>query len=422
MSKTAPWQQAARDALQDDSPLVPATGRVERLSIDVRDGGQSELVSLAFRDGRLTWSCTCGQLRCRHAAAALRLLAGEASDRPSDPASATASGGYAPVLRTAAASARPDEIEGRALADVLEDVITAVVRAGVLAPESPSVDEALQRLVDLAPQPLPLGIGRWIGRLRAALDEGDVEAVAGVLDGASRVVDDLRAGRATPEASQRVVSWLGALARDVETVQRISDRVLIEVAREWLTGTERAAIERRYLVDLRSAEIYREERVRGAATASYGPCPRMVHVGLAEVEQGARPKRIRLLQYSVSTRIAHEAWHQLAAHAVPSFEALARSYREASGAFPGLAEPFAVVAPARYARSPRLVPVDTEGRPLPLASAEDPAALRYVDAETQHADPAWIAGRLVDADGVLMLLPASLGFVEDGRLRHRRVR
>lgn len=422
MSKAAAWQQAAREALQNEPATSSENGQVERLSIDVREGAQSELVSLAFRDGRLTWSCTCGQLRCRHADAALRLLAGEASERPSDPASATASGGYAPVLRTAAASDRPYEVEPRALADVLEDVVTAVVRAGVLAPESPSVDEALQRLVDLAPQPLPLGIGRWIGRLRATLDEGDVEAVARVLDGASRVVDDLRAGRATPEASQRVVSWLGALARDIETVERISERVLIEIAREWLTGTERAAIERRYLVDLRSAEIYREERARGAATASYGPCPRVVHVGLAEVEQGARPKRIRLLQYSVSTRIEHEDWHQLAAHAVPSFEALARSYREASSAFPGLAEPFAVVAPARYARSPRLVPMDTEDRPLPLASAEDPAALRYVDALAEDADPAWIAGRLVDADGVLMLLPASLGVVREGQLRHRRVR
>jgi hypothetical protein len=187
----------------------------------------------------------------------------------------------------------------------------------------------------------------------------------------------------------------------------ISDRTLLEVSREYLHGIERAGIERRHLVDLDSGEVFREERARGAAGASVGPCPRVVQVGLGEMEPGASPRRLRLLQYAVANEIKTEHWTRLLDVAQRSFGSLAREYRSALSSYPGLAEPFAVLAPKSLRRED-LALLDAEGLPLPLVrSAEGftEALLRFVGDD----EPDWVAGRLIDAAGTLLLVPTGVG-------------
>jgi hypothetical protein len=57
---------------QTDDSLPEAA--VERMSVDVRIGEQTEVVVLRLRSGQLQTSCTCGVQRCAHARHALRWL------------------------------------------------------------------------------------------------------------------------------------------------------------------------------------------------------------------------------------------------------------------------------------------------------------------------------------------------------------
>jgi hypothetical protein len=393
-------------------------GEVERLSIDVDLDGRREIVSLLFRSDDLSWSCTCAQSECAHARVALAFLS-DAERAPNEdritevweqPVAASAD------RRTVMHSDQAALADTAALAEILEDLVMAVVRAGVGAGSSAALDDALQRLVSAAPAPLPLGVSRWIGRLKRALGARDTDEAARLLAGASLLIEDLRAGAGDARARQRVLSWLGSLSHDVAGVARMTDRTLIEVAREQLPGVERAGLERRYLVDLSDGAVYREERVPSAPTASLGPCPRLINVWLASVDQGAPPQRIRLLQYAVTPVIDAAAWQSLAARAVRDFDALLASYRTAQNDFPGLCEPFALLAPARVEHDGETLLVDAAGRLLPVAHPDNPAALRYLDGLTARDAPAWLAGRLFDRDGVLMVAPLGAALMRDGRL------
>src|ERR1700753_1152101 len=76
-------RRAAAQALAEwgDAELpAPANDvAIERVSVDVQQGRQTELVSLALSEGRLRATCTCAQPACPHVRAALQLLAAERS-------------------------------------------------------------------------------------------------------------------------------------------------------------------------------------------------------------------------------------------------------------------------------------------------------------------------------------------------------
>jgi hypothetical protein len=320
-------------------------GRITRLTVDVAlEEGGSELVTLTLRDGELAWSSTGDDA---HVAAALRWLAEsapvETPTRLTDP----------PRLSRLSPEPEPmpeAQVARTRLAEALDDVIMVLVRAGVGGADSPSVGESLERLRKEAPLPTPAGLSRWLGRLKSALDAREVGLVARLLDGAARVAQDLRQDKPSPEARRRVVAWMGAGGGELlGALERISDRVLVEVAREQLGAGERGGVERRHLVDLQNGEVFREERSRTIPVASVGPCPRVVSVGLAEVEEGPAPRRIRLMQYAVSLELGAEELRRIEASAYRRFSALADRYRELVQAHPGQAEPFAVVAPRSYA-------------------------------------------------------------------------
>jgi hypothetical protein len=422
------FQEAARAALTQlyAGEATPGAG-VDRLSVDVELDGRSETVSLRLRGAELSWSCTCAQPECRHARVALTFLAGaegDREDRITEVWDQPVVGGSSPGAerRRLAQDDAAADVDRAALAEVLEDLLQAVVRAGVGVGASAALDDALQRLPRAAPSPLPLAVSRWIGRLKRALAAHDSDDVARLLAGASLLIDDLHVRPASSSARQRIRSWLGTLDDDADGIARLTDRTLIEVVREPLTGVERAAVERRYLVDLSDGAIYREDRPPGAATASIGPCPRVVTVWLAIAEQGAAPQRLRLLQYAVSPAIEPLIWEQLAGCAVRDWNALLATYRGAARAYPGLCEPFALVAPAKLVHDLSPVLIDHAGRSLHLVHPDNPPALRYLEAFTAgETAPAWVAGRMFDRDGVLAMAPLAVGMMRDGQLRYAQL-
>lgn len=426
------WRTAAKRALGRLPPAEHEGAALERAVFDVTADGRTELVTVTMRDGELVTMSTGGGPQGPHVRAVLRLLAGEAVAGPA--AREAGVPGLAPeasqslppgAVRTLSGAPAPVEADRLALAEALSDVVTAVVRVGLRqAAGAPSVDETLERVVRSAPRPLPIGVARWVGRLRSALVAGDGATVALLLQGASQLAADLRGGRPTAEGMARRLAWLGQTEGEREGVEPLYDRVLVEVAREWLPGVERASIERRYLVDEGTGAVYREERLRGVADVSVGPCPRLVTVGFAEVEGGPAPQRIRLLQYVVAIDVGGSAWARVAEWAWRDFGAVAAAYRTALAEAPGLAEPFAVLAPAECDRDPgddRRVLVDAAGAALPLGRAEDPAAARAVDALAAEHALEWVAGRLVHAGDALLVVPAAVAVRGDGGTVVRRI-
>jgi len=416
-----PLRKAAADALATfDVPARPGA-RVARLNAELDLDGSHELLSLRLEPDGLRWHCSCGQARCAHAAALLAILADAAP-----PAAAARPGSVPPTPRSSLAperrivehTDRARNVDRSALAAALRDVVTAVVRGGVRAESTASTREALERLIAAAPEPLPLGVSRWVGRLREGLSRGDVTNVARLLEGASNLTIDLRKAAPEPDARQRGVSWLGAMAHDPLDVDRLTERSMLEVGREWLAGVERASLERRYLLDLDSGEIFREERARGGGAASLGPCPRIVQVAYAEAERAAPPRRVRLLQYTSTPFVPDASWDQLRTWSTRDFALLGARFREGVRSFAGLCEPFAMVLPVEVEREPAPVLLDDARHQLPLVDTED-GVLRYL--QDHPGTPTWFAGRLEEHRGVIMLRPLSCGFTVEGRFHFERI-
>ncbi|HEX4355178.1 MAG TPA: hypothetical protein VHZ95_19735, partial [Polyangiales bacterium] len=294
----------------------------------------------------------------------------------------------------------------------------AVVRAGVASERVASVLETLSRVEREAGLPLPLGVRRWLGRMREALDSHDVALTAQALTSAAALSADLRAENQAPGARERLYSWLGS--RESDGAERISDRVLLEVARESVTGLERMQIERRYLIDLHSGEVFREECVRRERPGSVGSCPRLVEVALAEVDLGCAPRRARLLQYTTTPKIDREHWDLLAAWGQRDSEALATGYRSAQSQFGALSEPFVLTVPRGVERGMIALLFD-RGPTLPLSADDEPGVLRRFEELLDRAALAWVAGRLFDRAGQLMLKPLAAGVLEGDQIRHERL-
>ncbi|HKU42231.1 MAG TPA: hypothetical protein VJR89_28930, partial [Polyangiales bacterium] len=287
-----------------------------------------------------------------------------------------------------------------------------------------SVSEALSRVATTAGTPLPLGVARWIGRVHDAIAQRDVALAAHALRAASAVAEDLRVASPDRAARERLATWFG----DTQPfgIDRLSDRLLLEVAREWLNGAERQSIERRYLVDLNSGEVFREERARRAALVSIGSCPRLIGVGFAEVELGCAPRRMHLLQYTTTPSIDRASWDLFAAWAQRDSEALAAAYRSALAQHGALSEPFALVLPKQLETTPAPALLLDRGPPLPLGVDDDSGLLARFLAVCEGEEGVkprivWAAGRLFDREGLVTLKPLAVGISTDAGLRHERL-
>jgi hypothetical protein len=412
------FRRAARAALERWYAGVPGrSAPIERMSLEVALDEQRHSVALTMRAGELSWSCTCGHATCAHAQTALAWV-GEADthghhERITEIWEPTVGPGD---RRIVAQSISPAQVDGAGLAEVLRDLIMALVRSGVAGGQSPSIDDALQRLQRAAPAPLPLGVSRFIGRLKQALAERDSDEAALLLETASRLLDDLSSGNPAPDARRRVLSWLGARSSDRTGPTRLSDLSLIEIAREKLLGVERAGLERRYLADPADGAIYREERGPSTQTASIGPCPRAITVWLAEMDETAPPKRVRLLQYAVAPSVEPEVWEQLGSHAARDFAALLDAYRDALRSCSSLSEPVVLVAPKSVVAESSPALVDERERLLPLLCPGRPALPGFFRSQTLGAELLWVAGRLLDRGGLVGIWPLAALLRRRGRL------
>jgi hypothetical protein len=379
-------------------------GAILRLSLDVDVAGRVETVILSLRDQQLQCVSSDGLSDGHHVSAALRFIAGlETLDDaihqgPSPPPTIQEE----PTL--------PNE-----LADALDDLLTAITRVGVRgAQHAPSVDAALERLTAAAPTPMPSGLGRFVGRLRRELRAENPLPVARLLDGATRLVEALRNEAPTKESSYRCDAWLGVRAGADVAVELLYDRNMVEVGREWLPGAERASVERRYLIDVQTGSVFREDRPRNAV-ASLGPCPRELHVGLAEVEAGPAPRRIRVLQYEIEPDVRAETWERLDQTASRSFAEVIGDYRRSLAAEPALSEPFALIKPYRIERNGVFKAFDPDGHQFVLdRTGRRGAVLAFYELLAEGLEPAWLAGRLTDTGGTVCLNPLALR-TQDGR-------
>lgn len=312
---------------------------------------------------------------------------------------------------------RPDE-SGLALPIAFEDLVTAVARVGVLgAAEAPSVLAARERVIAAAPAPLPLGLARYLGRLKGALADRDVVPVARLLEEAARFTQAARQGTSATRDRERLRALLGIGEPGCETV---SDRVMVELSREWIAGTERGSLERRLLVDVETGALYVEIRARQGAI-SLGPCPRTVRVGLAEVEPGPAPRTIRVLQYEVSAGITPERHDDLTARAEDDLAAVRARFHAALHAYPGLSEPFALVAPVRLVREGGFALVDAAGETLALVDTDEEGRSAALG-ERLVGNLEWVVGALHERSGQLALDPHGYGVRVDGSPRYVRLR
>jgi hypothetical protein len=427
----APLGKAVRGALSGME-----AGTIERASFEVRLNGEAETVWLRMRDGQLRTSCSCCEPECAHVRTVLRLAAGEPEPTsgvvPAPPvlpplkivttslAPSPPRRSLPPARRPTPRPSNPRALDRHALAEVLDEVITAIVRAGLGAPSGVSVQDPLERVTRLLPNPPPLGLCRFVGRLRHALETRDESTCARLLDAAGHWVDDARSddANATGDAGARITALLDGSDAPPQT---LTDRTWLELAREHVAGLERVQIERRYLIDLESGELLREQCLRRSQAISIGPCPRVLDVGFAEVDAHGAPRNARLLQYSVSVDVPADSWRSVQRHAAVDFAALAQSYREGLERHSGLQEPFALIAPAALARDAQLVLLDAATRRLTLVADDDLGVLRRIDELTAGVTPAWVAGRLLDRQGQLLLRPLALGILRGEELRHERL-
>ena len=390
-------------------PDVAEEATIERAVLEVRVDGRAELVSVSVQSGALVAVSSDGSRDGPHVRAAVAWLAdrGEPALARAD-ASVRFSVPPAPALRAPA----PDT----ALADALDELVDAAVRVGIGGRESPSVREAIASVVRATPEPLPTGLSRFLGRLEKAMAARDAPVAGRLLAGAARLAADLRDLVPSPGTVNRIVEWLGP--RPGGERERVVDRRLVEIGRETLDGLVRSSIERRYLVDVASGEVLREERARDGQ-ASVGPCPRVLEAGLAEIEPGPSPRRVRVLQYSVSCDVDDDALDRIEAMGgrdAASWPEIARRTIQPS---PALAEPFVLLVPLRM--DPDGVPVSADDTRAPIAA--DAAGSAIVLAQlAREGEVRWIAGRLVDRHGLLALVPCACAVTRGSRRVIHRLR
>jgi hypothetical protein len=129
---------------------------------------------------------------------------------------------------------------------------------------------------------------------------------------------------------------------------------------------------------------------------------------------------IRFLQYAVTPRIGADAWARIGELVVPSVDELRPRFRAAIKASPALAEPFVVVAARGLDVASRVVD-DGAGGKLPLRGGPAGIDARVV-AALETGTLRWVAGRVDDAEGVLVMEPFAVAIEVEGKTVFERLR
>lgn len=380
---------------------------VRRVSIDVL----GEHVTFTRRDAGVQAVCSCGAEGCEHYRAALRFF----GDEPA----AGLLPAPGPKQRASSRPAASAHGDAEAVAEALEELCLATARAGISAHDSPSIRAALDQLIASAPQPLPLCLLRFIGRLHDALELGEAAGAAQLLSGAQRWAEEVRRRDRSPESAARRRAWLGTLEDEAPAL--LTDVALVEIGREWLTGLTRSSLERRYLVDVANGRLYAEERRRGEQDISVGPCPRLVHAAFGELDTATEPPRARLLQYTVSPEPGEAQWERLAELGETRLPELLARYADALQRCPGLAEPVVLFAPRELGDGGASCLRDATGARLALRDDRDAAVADTLRELAAGADVVWVAGRLKGTSAGLSLRPISLLARRQGKIRLLRI-
>jgi len=417
MSKLRRAARALRASIEP-RPASPgqAMAQATALSVMVETEGRAELVSMRIQGGTLTVICTCGMSGCAHGLEALSLF--EDDPRP-DAIEERITHLFEPAMRLSEPSPMPAlkvTPEGRnRLSDVLSDVVLAVTRAGVQEGISAGVSEALERLAEHAPPATATGLRVWVGSLRSALEARDGAATVRALGAASAMIDALRKVQPGPLADAHVVTWLGVAPTSTIGSERATERTYLELAREHRPGLARAGVEQRYLIELDTGELFREDRAAND-TASLGPCPRLVSIGLAHIEPGVPPRRIRLLQYTTTPLVEPSSWERVTKFAAARFEPLLPRYQEHMTSTAGLSDMLVLVKPAGVHSSERAHLIDDEGRALLLAGAEGSAT--RLESFMSATEPQWLLGRMLSHADMLSIVPLAASGLLDGKPLH----
>jgi hypothetical protein len=390
--------------------------RAAAISVLIEGGGQAELVSMRMRDGLLSVLCTCGARGCVHVQEALALFEDEAR---SDAAEERITHVFEPAMRLSEPIPMPAlkvTPEGRnRLSDVLSDVLLAVTRSGISGGISAGVSEALERLAEHASTASATGLRTWVGVLKAALEARDTEAAVRTLAACGAMIDALRKLEPPAIADAHVSSWLGSPPSSNIASERATERTYLELAREHRAGLARAGVEQRYLIDLATGELFREDRAATEA-ASLGPCPRLVSIGLAHIESGHPPRRIRLLQYTTTPLIEAASWLSVVRFAQPTFESLLPRYKQHMATAASLTDMIALVKPARVHMADRAHLVDEAGKALLLTGPEGTAS--RLEGFMHATEAQWVLGRVHAQADMLSLVPLAACGLRHGRPAH----
>jgi hypothetical protein len=375
------WK-AALGATAPSAPTVDAPD-VMRVVVDVTVGAKRGLVTASLREGRAFFVDDTGATTGPFVDGARAWL------------EALVHGGAALASRDIAGEFRgslpPRMLEG----DALREFALTFWRSGIAGAKRGALEDSLRQVRAALSKPCD---ARWLARFQQALLREDVASLAHLLR--------------------------GALVRLSATTQPRSDLRLVEVAREHLDAKSPRAIERRYFVDLHEGSFFSEERVQGG-TASTGPMPRVLEVGLAEARMEAIPACLAIQQYTLQAGIDEAAGTLLEALALRDFETLMKRVDAALDAHPGFAEPVFLLAPSRWTPSPekrdQLDVRDTEGAALPWSSEDVSACLALLDVLAER-DPTWLVVRAAPQSGEHAFVPLSCGYREGDAWVVRRLR
>jgi hypothetical protein len=392
------------------TPKDDARPHVRRLTAEIEIDGKTEIVAVIHDERGIRAIASDGATKGPYVDAALEAFSDVFSRRASEHPEPAADG------KPKSLATRPE------LKLALDELVTATVRAGIeSAKQAPALKLALDSLVRIAERETAPGLERFIGRLRNAIEFGDVEECAMLLGGATQLIADLSEDEPSDRALERLSGWI-QLPGSPPREKSIYEHDFVEMGREWVAGVTRASLQRRYLVDVATGEVFREI-TRAGRRASVGPSPRFIHAGLALAYAGTVPTRLQLMQYEIAAEVPEVAKNALAAHAHRRVAELVERFRAAHATAPGQAEPFALFAPSEVVwEDGAAALLDEAGMRLPLASSEglelDSALVRALEGRV----PRLVAGRLFLSDGVLLLRPFSLLVGEGSAARMVRLR
>ncbi len=426
-------RNAARLALQgldDDAEVGTSdpTPRIDAITVHMQHQGQPQVVVLRPSMQQLHMVSTEeGARNSPCLVTALRLLARESgvepagNDADSHPSMKRR---YLAETQTALVPIAPDFLEkseSENLISLLDDILLAIVRVGTEhAADAPSVEEAMQRLIQGVGN-LSWTLQRWIGRLRSAMRQNDGALVTALLWAASQWIGDLKSPKPSDQRwCERMTCWLDHQVG--EGPRQIEDRCLLEIGRERLTGVGRVHLERRYLIDIEQGELFREEVYAEPRTRSLGPCPRQVMVGLAEVDAGPPPRRIRILQYAVDTLIDTALLNTVEGFALTDFNHVLARYEQSQQIFGPVFEPFVVLRPSSWRCVPELVLIDDSDSASIKVLDVDGVDAMFIRRQLETSQLHWVAGKLARHEGKLALQPLSVTSAHVDHKRYTRLR